>query len=470
MLQSDDAISKRRANELLETNAGSEWGTRLVALLLLATAISLGFAWVDQFYRGVSVNSILSFMAKDSPWMPVHTTAVPIIGGHYFGDFQLPLAWASNIRHSLSPYLSSTIPANYPPVAIVVLAPFTFLPIKIALSFFLFISASVFLIPLWLLLSPLKFPSRVIVLVPIALLTSPFLSMLDRGNDIGIGLGLVAWTVWAWRKERWLWCGVFLVAAISFKAYPIALLIVPLALRKYRFAAIVLSMSILLNLIALTIIPGGFGRNLRALVPAMTSQQLTTGTQLTSWSFYSILPKAAGLLLGPAHIAQFLQPNHILLWLPSAAYLILIFLVIRRQRVPQWCWGALGLASIQLVVPISGVYTTGWACLAAIWYMQGQLISGALPAETKPGRMNEDTSLRVLVMLAISATLVPSVFSLAGVGGFSILATRFLSPALLFLTLCLSLAKSYPPRNSRLKLRDVTKPELAATHSEGNIS
>jgi len=71
------------------------------------------------------------------------------------------------------------------------------------------------------------------------LVTTPFISLLDRGNDIGIAVGLIAWALWAWRSERWVLCGAFLAAAIALKAYPAALLVVPLALRRYRFTALV---------------------------------------------------------------------------------------------------------------------------------------------------------------------------------------------------------------------------------------
>lgn len=425
-----------------------DWGIRLIALLIAVTSISLGYAWVDQFYRGIAVNSILSFPALDYPWMPVHTAPVAIIGNHYFGDFQLPYAWALNVRDSLSPYLSSAIPANYPPLAIIILIPFTVFPIKVATAIFLALSAVVFVLPLWLMLSPLRPALRCLILVPISLMSSPFISMLDRGNDIGIGLALIAWTLWSWRSGRWVWCGVFLTTAIAVKAYPVALLIVPLALRRYRFTVIVLSAAIFLNFAALLLIPGGFTRNLRVVLPSMTSQQLTTGTQLTSWSMYSLLPKLSGMLLGPAHISQFLHPNRFVLWLPSVLYLIVVFTIIRQRRVPQWCWGGLSLASIQLVVPISGVYTTGWACLAAIWFIQGSFIQSGRSLDNGRADLEENMALRILFMLAIVASLVPSVFSIPGAGGFGVVATRLLSPALILLTVCLAFVKSFQRKDS----------------------
>jgi hypothetical protein len=417
-----------------------------LALLLVMTAISLGYEWVEQFYRGVAVNGILSFPSFDAPWMPVHTAQVAIIGNHYFGDFQLPYGWGLNVRENISPYLGSAIPANYPPLAILFYVPFTFLPVKFATGLFLVLTSVVFILPLWILLSPLRSTYRCIMLVPIVLMAAPFISTLDRANNIGIGIGLAAWSLVAWRNERWLWCGILLAAAIAFKVYPVALLVVPLALRRYRFAVLVAVAVVSSNLLALACIPGGFVQNLRAVIPAMTSQRLTTGeSQLTSLSLYSLVPKVAGLLFGPGYTAQYLEPDRFLLWLPSVLYLVFVFIIIQRHRVPQWCWGPLGLASIQLVVPQSGAYTAGWACLGAIWFASGSLIRDGLKDGDEISVYQDDKPLRISLMLALTASLVPSIFSILGAGGFSTSATRFLSPALLFVTLCLAMAKSFSP-------------------------
>ena len=102
-----------------------------------------------------------------------------------------------------------------------------------------------------------------------ALLTTPFVSFLDRGNDIGIVVGLVVLSIWAWRSEKGILCVVFLVGAIALKAYPAALLVVPLALRRYRFTALVAGSAVVVNLLVLAVFPGGYIHNLRAVVPAL---------------------------------------------------------------------------------------------------------------------------------------------------------------------------------------------------------
>ena len=424
----------------------SVWTVRLVAILLAATAVSLGLLWIGQFYRGENVNVLISFPASDPPWLPTHNTAVPILGVHYFGDFQLPYNWGLNVRDSLSPYLSSAIPSNFPPLLILLYVPFTLLSIKTATFIFLALSAAIVIVPLWLLLSPLKFSYRCIMLVPIVLMTTPFITMLDRGNSIGIGIGLVSWSAVAYRSRRWLWCGIFLAVGSAFTVFPVLLLVIPLALRRYRFATFVFSCAVLLNLLALLCIPGGYIENFRTVVPAMSSGALASGSLLTTWSLYSLVPKMADLLLGPSHIGHLLDPSRFWSWLPAVLYLVLVFLIIRFRRVPQWCWGALSLGSIQLVLPFSAAYTTGWACLAAIWFARGSLMNMELCHSDERPAFHDDMILRVIVLLALVVTLVPSSISIAGVGGSSVLATYLLSPALLLATLCLALVRTVHPR------------------------
>ena len=317
---------------------------------------------------------------------------------------------------------------------------FSFLPLHLSALIYLSLSGAVFLVPLWLLLEPIKREYRIMFLIPVAVLTTPFVTFLDRGNDIGIIAGLITWSLWAWRSERWVLCGSFLAAAIALKAYPATILIVPLGLRRYRFTAIVAAAAVVVNVLALAVIPGGYIRNLRALLTALGVKSVPTD-QLTSWSLYSIIPKTAGLLFGSSAVPQLLEPRGILIWLPSIVYLGALYFVIRRGRVPQWCWGALSLATVQLVVPLSFVYTTAWAPAAAVWFAWGNLIDSRAEPNRSPGTTRL-TTLRIMLLCALTATLAPSVFTLAGSGTFNTALTAYLSPALLLLTLGTALVYS----------------------------
>ena len=68
--------------------------------------------------------------------------------------------------------------------------PLMLLPLPAAAAISFLLSVGVLLVPLWLMLAPLRWEYRTIILTPVALMTTPFISVLDRGNEIGIAVGL----------------------------------------------------------------------------------------------------------------------------------------------------------------------------------------------------------------------------------------------------------------------------------------
>jgi hypothetical protein len=441
----------------------SPWGVRLVAVLSVGLVLSLGWEWTEVFYRGVAVNAQLSYFSFDVPGPGGHLIgATRIIGNHYFGDFQLPLFYAKDLlQHGVSPYTGQVPPDNYPPLSQILFIPFTYPPLRVAAVLYLVLSATIFLVPLWLLLAPLRPAYRVIFLAPVAVLTAPFAAVLDRGNDIGIALGVIFWALWAWRRDRFILCGIFLVVAISLKAYPATLLVVPIALRRYRFTAIVVSSTMFVNAVALAALPGGFFGNLRALNSALKSSSSVAYLQLASWSIYSIVPKTAGLFWGMSTQHSLLDPKSLVIWLPSIAYLVGVYLIIRIGKVPQWCWGPLALATTQLFVPLSFVYTAGWASAAAVWFAWGSLVEVRRPLDVENGSTGNWVLLRVMVLSSLAATLIPSVFTVSGVEGFQTPLTRYLSPVLILLTLCVALVVSFRKVDKR-STKAIRRPPIGS--------
>ena len=199
----------------------------------------------------------------------------------------------------------------------------------------------------------------------------------------------------------------------------------------------------LVNLLTLAAYPGGYVRNLRALVPALEGTS-SPSPQLSSWSLYSVVPRTAGLVDGPSSVHHLLAPKGLVLWLPSILYVCGLYFVIWRGRVPQWCWGPLALASIQLVAPLSFVYTTAWAPLAAVWFASGYLVSTRAKTDTG-GVPAESILLRILLLLALVVTLAPSVFTISGSGGFETPLAQYLSPLVILVTLVTAIIVSFRP-------------------------
>ncbi len=304
------------------SNSSSRWGVRLLAVLSLGLAVTGTWAWVEVSYRGVPVNAQLSYPATDGRFAAIPPTKPKsIIGVHYFSDFQLPLARANNLRHSINPY-DTKLSAQYPPVSKVPFLALSYLPLDLAAFIFLAVSAAVFLVPLWFLLEPAGWEARVVFLAVAAVLTAGFVSFLDRGNAAGLAAGLVGCALLAWKHDRWVWCGALLVAAISLKVSPAGLLVVPLALRRYRFTIWVIASTVIVNLMGLLIYPGSYFHNLRQVVPSLTGYRFATQSWFASWSLYSTIPKTVGLLFGrdATRARSFIRPAHSPRYPPSSTW------------------------------------------------------------------------------------------------------------------------------------------------------
>jgi hypothetical protein len=219
---------------------------------------------------------------------------------------------------------------------------------------------------------------------------------------------------------------------------PAAILVVPLALRRYRFTIWVIASTAVANLLVLLIYPGSYLHNLRQVGPSLTGFPFSAASWLSSWSLYSVLPKTAGLFFGETATHSLVQVRGSFTALPALAYIAALFFIVRRARVPEWCWGVLALASLQVLTPVSFTYTTAWAAVGAVWFARGSIVG--LPDDGEP-----HNALRVLVLLLLTATLTPSVFTMSGSGGFGFPVMMYFSPLLVIVTMVAAVGASLRP-------------------------
>ncbi len=169
----------------------------------------------------------------------------------------MPLIYARDLQHSVSPYLGHRVAEQYPPFVQVLFTPFAFLirrPLDIAVPVTVcrhFFGSSV--------VSACSPPWRVSHHAPCSHgAVDHTLRLISRSWErhrhrcwtcrvVDLGLEI----------RKGILCAVFLVGAIALKAYPAALLVVPLALRRYRFTALVAGSAVVVNLLVLAVFPGG---------------------------------------------------------------------------------------------------------------------------------------------------------------------------------------------------------------------
>ena len=384
------------------------WGKRLIAGLAVGLALASLRAWLGIFYLGQPVNEILIWKADDAPGLPrALYQPVKLFGNHYFGDFQEGISWGVLLveRH-LSPYIDSV---SYLPAAVLPFAALALLPLKASFAVYVSAMALGLLVPIWLMTAPIRTSERVLILCLLGTITVPFLAVLDRGNLQGFVSAAVGFGLWAASKHRWSLMAGLLVLAICLKGYPIVLLVIPLAYRKWRLAAIVTLMAGVISSLLFAIMPGGLFENIRNYLTALATFS-GQGLPTHNYSFVGAIHQLVALRIGDSEVSGWLSTHSYMPWLIALGWLLLIWVIIVGRRVPQWCWGPLALASLQVVAPISYAYTLGWAGLAGVWFIRGNLIpdspnpTGKDPVVLAPWAQ---LTLRVLTMGTLLVTLTP---------------------------------------------------------------
>ena len=196
-----------------------------LSLHIVLLAMSSVFAFT-RLYKTADPNLIerISFRIDDPSYVRPGFNQTAIIGEHYFGDFQLYMAWAS----SDNPY-SEIFAPNFLPLGYLLLKPLTILPTNYAFMIFCAFSLAIlfsavksvisFTAPYLGLLEVLN------VFLLLFVFTTATIVDFDRGNAHTLVLGLVIGGVSCrlWRNTA---LGVTLIlAAASFKPYLFLVLI-----------------------------------------------------------------------------------------------------------------------------------------------------------------------------------------------------------------------------------------------------
>lgn len=385
----------------------SPWGRRLIAGLAVGLTLAAVRLWVGVFYLAHPVNTILVWRAQDRPSLPSSVYQPErLLGVHYFGDFQEGLSWGALIleRHT-SPY---DLMVTYLPAAVLPFAALVSLPPKASAAIYLTAMALGILVPIWIMMALVRTSERILVLCLLGAITVPFIGTMDRGNLQGFVIASVGFGLWAASTKRWRLMACFLVLAICLKGYPIFLLIIPIAYREWRLTAQISLTAGAISAILFAALPGGMGENVANYVTALRSFGGMANPDY-NYSFVGALQQLTALLVGDS-LAAGLARQSIISLLFAVAWLLLIWILIVVRRVPQWCWGPLALASLQVITPISYAYSLSWAGLAGVWFIRGDLIPNP---PTRVGEPPVDLSssqtvcLRVLTMTALIVTLVP---------------------------------------------------------------
>jgi Glycosyltransferase family 87 len=233
----------------------------LAAIVVIGFGIAVVFHYAAANYHGLSY-----------PW-----TSFCYLPGDAFSDFYDSFHRAAD----RNPYNTEggAEASCYPPFCFTVLYPLTLLPPFAAFALVTGVTVTFLLVFTWRMLPTCDTWTRVLAAFALSFLTYPVLMLLDRGNLDGLLFVLMGVFVWAYQKGHYRSGVVLLAVASALKIFPALFVLVYVADRRYRQAALMCVLTALLTVIGMVCLKGGVAQtldNYRAAVAASTPEVAST--------------------------------------------------------------------------------------------------------------------------------------------------------------------------------------------------
>jgi hypothetical protein len=191
---------------------------KVANFLNIIFVFNLTYFWILQYFSVEPVDYIkrLSFIVEDIPWMPPGFIAKPYFGLHYFGDWQLAIAFA----RSDNPYLLEFLPSQTPPFGTFLIKVFALpfsSPLLELILFMLINIAFLILIFIYMVKRSDKTKFEIIYLIASFLLhSSGFFLNIDRGSLHFWTYFLLVFTIISFTKN-WKLALIFFIICVSLK-------------------------------------------------------------------------------------------------------------------------------------------------------------------------------------------------------------------------------------------------------------
>ena len=432
------------AREQTTSSSWNRWGEWLTAVVAVGTTLGLAGAWAIQYFR-VDGNARLiervTYIVEDRSWMPPGVSELePLVGLHYFGDLAIILGYGE----ALTPYIIPGMPAQYPPVAIILFKLLGLFGPHAALILLILLSAILLPVAVWKLMGGLSTPRRLVTLVILIWLTMPMISALDRGGLQFVAVGCLGLSILLFTRNRTVLAIVFFVIAVSLKSYLLVFIIYPLLRGHRAFAVKALVTAIVINGVLFLAFPGrptvSFGGFLTSTVFYSTTEMVVDGNGLASLPLRFI-----EMTRGTDAALSFLASSSMWLTLLAVLWLAVVAWLASRREVPYWISMSLVLASATMVVGAAYPYNYAWAALAAFYFGstcsdpfpilrrgEGASVSGADQASSvKESAL--DIVMRVAVLVTIALSLIPQFWIWDGPSGDGRRAVSSFAPAAIVL-------------------------------------
>ncbi len=335
---------------------------------IVLLAASTGFAFT-RLYNPNTTNLIerISWRIDDPSWVTPDFLQTTVIGQHYFGDFQLYMAWAA----SDNPYSISYAP-TYLPFGHLLLKPLTLLPTNLAFMFFWAISLMTLFFAVKSIVSftapHLNAYEILNVFLFLFVFTTSTIVDFDRGNLHTFILGLMIGGVSCYLRKN-ISLGVMLIlVASSFKPYLFILLVLFLEKENYKEALRKCAVYVFSSLVLYSLFQESASQALRSTFKALSRYGNEEGIPyiLQSGSFVGSISRNIEFLWGRQSAESFLYANIFFIQAVSALLVLLGVLVWLQFSLPL-AYRLFGLLSISSVAQAgSAAYQWGWLALVIL--------------------------------------------------------------------------------------------------------
>jgi hypothetical protein len=373
-----------------------------------------------------------SYVANDPPWMPIPEMikVSPFWGTHYFGDF---LIWVG-YSYSPDPY-TQFLPAQSLPLAISFFKLIT--SFGVFSGFYLFFVLSLVL-PFWVISKygyQYKFNQKVFLYTAFIPLSAGTIVSLDRGSSHLIVFSLVFISFFNLLQNRSKLAIFYLILAISIKPYILISLLFLIKCKKYREFLQVISFTLIINLFLFYQYPGGILINTAKFIKAtfMYQDPVIVGrfTLDNGTSLYAALQQFASILFGAQSTNDFLLGKPYLTFFISLFWLFITVFIVLNKYTPIWLSLFFSFATFQMIVAANGKYAVSWVFIIPFIVFFDFSYFKAME-RIKNIKMNNSIILKVILLILVFISTVPTNFMLTTPDGAQFLLRTMLTPLVIF--------------------------------------
>lgn len=376
-------------------------------LQILFTSLSFVSVWIAQYFLGTPLNLIekLSFKVVDPPWLPSNIQPIPILGNHFFGDWQLDTTWAIDGNN---PYISEVMPSRTPPLGLFFTSFFGLAGIRIGWIIFAVASLALAFKLFHVCTTSISGVYKYTLFVFVFLLNSSVIVSLDRGSSHILAFAAVGLSVYYFRNNHFYYGTAFYVIATAFKPQFIVMLLFLIGLQKVYKILLLLIFPFVLNLFFMILFYQPFEESFLGYLKG--SSLLTTGggnenaagiiaDSVSIVGFFSRWIEARNGIGGSL---SWIQNNGLLFGVISILWLVILILTITFRTVSWNVRVVLILSTASLILPSSGVYTLGWTFVAVFLIILGKETSNPKFQKFRMG--TDDIFLAVILISTVTPT------------------------------------------------------------------